>query len=169
MTSQAWIEIQRARFGLRIDRRGRLWKESEPFEHPGIVTFLLRHIEARGSAYVVQVGEQWVPLEVEDLPLRVRSIHAPPDPGSLTVHVDDGRRNLPSWVQSLRCDAQEQVACSVRSASGNSLLQARLGNAALMQLSEHLDQLDDPTPRWTAWDQGPVPLPDFYRSRPFTP
>lgn len=145
-----------------MDRRGRFWKDDEPFEHARIVAFLRRHIEARDTGYVVQMGTHWVPLELEDLPIRVLSLDAGGEAGAMTLHLDDGRRDQASWAHSLRCDAQERVCCSVPSASGQSLLQARLGNAALMQLSEYLDQLDHEAPVWTAGPEEPILLPNFY-------
>lgn len=170
MTDPQWLELQRAAFGLRMDAAGRFWRKSERFEHPRIVTFLRRHLEMRDEGCVVQVREQWVPLEVADTPLRVLSLRTRDGAPQLELCLDDGRQAVGASVDTLRCDAQERVSCLVTSVSGNSWLQARLGNTALMQISEHIEGLEDPVPRWRFSDPGrsPLRLEGFYSAEPAT-
>lgn len=150
MQDPQWIEIQRAAFGLRMDAAGRFWRDGEVFEHPRIVAFLRRHIEQEAGGYVVRLGQQWVPLELADLPVRVRSLAA--SGNELRLDLDDGRKGVLADPQKLRCDAQERVSCQVPSVSGSSTLDARLSNHALMQVSEYLCDLDGDAPRWVVGD-----------------
>lgn len=159
-----WLEIQRAAFGLRMDAAGRFWRHDQRFEHPRIVAFLRCHLEMRGAQCVVQVGEQWVPLELADTPLRVLRLRTQDRDPQLLVSLDDGRLEVGASIQSLRCDDQERISCLVPSASHASTLRARLGNAALMQLSEHIEGLEDAVPTWRFSQSGltPVRLENFY-------
>lgn len=165
MQDREWIEIQRAAFGLKMDHNGRFWRDGEPFEHPRIVVFLRQHIECQQGAWIVRVQTQWVPLEVADLPLRVTSIELSDQAPELRVNLDDGRKAVPTELSSLRCDAQERLACAVPSASGESQLAARFSNHALMQIAEHLVGLDDNSPRWLSPDGQNIALPDFFEKR----
>lgn len=164
MPDPQWLEIQRAAFGLRMDTAGRFWRQGEHFEHPRIVAFLRRHLEMRDAQCVVQVGPQWVPLEVADTPLRVLSLQSKSGPPHLELGLDDGRQGVGAAIETLRCDAQERVSCLVPSVSGASQLRARLGNFALMQISEHLDELEEAAPLWRFADpaRAPLRLEDFY-------
>lgn len=147
-----------------MDAAGRFWRKSERFEHPRIVAFLRAHLEMRGDACVVQVGPQWVPLELADTPLRVLSLHCQDQAPYLKLCLDDGRQGVGASLESLRCDAQERVSCLVPSVSGASKLRARLGNSALMQISEHIEGLEHSVPTWRFRDtqKAPLRLEDFY-------
>lgn len=164
MSDSQWLEVQRAAFGLRMDSAGRFWRKGERFEHPRILAFLRRHLEMRGEQCVLQVGEQWVPLEVADTPLRVLSLRTHAETPHLELSLDDGRQGVRAALKTLRCDAQERISCLVESVSGSSWLRARLGNAALMEISEHIEGLEDAVPQWRFPDpaQAPLRLEAFY-------
>lgn len=143
-----------------MDRAGRFWRKGAPFEHPRIIAFLRRHIERNEGGYIIQIEKQWVAIEVEDLPVRVRSLEPAPEAGYCLVDLDDGRRGLQCDLQSLRSDAQERVSCRLPSCSGRSMIEARLTNPALLDLSAHLEGIDEGT---IAWRQGErrIALPRF--------
>lgn len=118
----------------------------------------------RAQQCVVQVGQQWVPLEVEDTPLRVLSLRSQERAPHLKLSLDDGRQGVGARLETLRCDQQERVSCLVPSVSGTTQLRARLGNAALMQISEHIEGLEDAIPIWRFKDpkRSPLSLEGFY-------
>lgn len=147
-----------------MDRAGRFWRQGALFEHPRIIAFLRRHIERKNDAYIIQIEEQWVPLEVEDLPLRVRALRPAPQANLCLVDLDDGRRTLPCDLQSFRCDAQERVSCKLPSASKRSEIEARLTNPALLDLSAHLEGLEEGPLAWVQGDSR-IALPRFYQAQ----
>lgn len=145
-----------------MDATGQFWRKHERFEHARIVQYLRQHIEAQSGQYVVRMESQWVPIEIEDLPLRVRSLAGTHPPQHLLVNLDDGRQGVLTSAQTLRCDAQERISCLLPSVSGDSWLTARFSNYALMHLVDLISDLGHKTPQWIGTHGQNTALPEFY-------
>ena len=137
----ALLDRLRRGFPLRMDARGAFWFEGDPLDHPGIVAYFRRHLDAdEAGDPIVSVDGKYVYLKCDDLPLRVTRVVARDDAPSLVL--DDGRE-LPLDASSLAEERDAGLRCSVPAAESGRPLAARFGNTAAMDLERWIEWGDD--------------------------
>ena len=132
------LDRLRRGFPLRMDARGAFWFEEDPLDHPGVVAYFRRHLDAdEAGDPIILVDGKYVYVRCDDTPLRVTRITARDDAPQLLL--DDGRM-VPLDPASLVEEAERGMVCKVPAAESGRPLRARFGNAALMDLD-----------RWVTW------------------
>ncbi len=137
----ATLERLRRGLPLHMDRQGNFSFEGDPITHPGVIALFRRGLDGTESGEVkIQVGQQWVYLKLDDLPLRAHRIDRP-RAGEAMPHLilDDGRR-LALDPTTLWEEPDAGLRCTVPSQCSGRPLSVRLSNTAAIDLS-----------RWFVW------------------
>jgi len=121
--------------GIRLDRQGRFWHEGTEITHPGIRKALLTWIDRLDDGRpILRLDEhRYAYLDVEDTPLRVRSVRWQGD--RATVTLDDGSEEELAY-DSLRVGADDALYCTVRAGR----LEARITTPAYYVLAERIEE-----------------------------
>lgn len=117
---------------IRFGRDGRWYADGEPIANARIADLFSRHIEPRpGGGYRLRIGDEEVPIVVDDTPFVVSAV----DMGSsgITLTLNDGSRELLDPA-TLEIGSRDVLYCRVKGGREP----ARLLRAAYYQLAEHV-------------------------------
>jgi len=132
------LDRLRRGFPLRMDARGAFWFEGDPLDHPGVVAYFRRHLDADDAGDpIVCVDGKYVYVQVEDTPLRATRVIE--RDGAPHLILDD-ERIVPLDPETLVEQRDRGLRCTAPSAGSGRPLAVRLGNTAAMDLD-----------RWISW------------------
>lgn len=126
---------------IRVDVDGAFWHEGQKVEHPGLsramASWVSRHPD--DGRWVLENGYDWCYLQVDDVPLVVRSVRVV-GPALLGV-VSDGIEE-PIEPTSLSVDAEGVLRCSVKPGARRGPYPAKFSRLAQLALAERLQEED---------------------------
>lgn len=134
--------LERLRRGvpLRMTAMGELLFDGEPITHPRVRQALRDGLDVENGETIVRLGAQWCYLSIDDTPLRATSVDVEDE--HVWLRLDDGRR-VELDPSTLWEEPGAGLRCKVPSAPTGRPLDARLTNAAQMQLATHIEEDDD--------------------------
>ena len=148
-----------------MDAQGRFWFEGDALEHPRVVRYFRRHLEATDTLEpIICVDGKFVHLRCEDAPFRVTGVDV--SGGEATLSLDDGR-DVPMDPGAVYEEGLEGLWTLVPTRQSGHLLPARFTNPAAVGLAEHIDEDEPPGFRLGARrftiQRAPLPRPAAHR------
>jgi len=119
--------------GLELDREVRWWHDGEPIEHPNIIEAFNRGVRVRDDGrYVLELGDDWCFIEVEDAAFKVVAVDQS-EGERLSVRLSD---RTAEWLDPAALAVGDDGVLTVKVKGGRA--KARFTRDAQFQLAQHL-------------------------------
>jgi len=127
------IQTSRIRFG----RDGQWYADDEPIINQRIADLFARHIQrSADGGYILRLGDEQAPVEVEDTPFVVVGVTVGAD-GGLIAELND-HTSEPLELSTLEIGSSEVPYCRVKNGSER----ARFLRPAYYQLARHITEVE---------------------------